>query len=251
MVADRIEIIPIPGIPIVNAGDDIAELIMRSLEAMPMKLITDDIIVIAHTLVSKAEGRVADASNLSISKEAQEIADENGFDPAQVETALQESILVMRSKHALITQIENGHICNFSGVDRSNAPDGKFVLLPKDSDHSAQNIRKALSDSTGAQLAVIISDTEGRPWRKGAINIAVGCSGINAFKHNEGKKDLYGRTLHHSLVCQIDQVASAAEMIMGQANEGLPVVIVRGYDYEKGEENTKAVHRSSNENLFK
>lgn len=251
MTSNSIEIIPLHGIPLVSEGDDISSLILRAAHDNKLKLQDGDIIVIAHTLISKAEGRVVNGSKVSVSKEAQRIADENDFDPVQVEIALQESMLVLRSKRALITQLKDGHICNFSGVDRSNAPRGHFVLLPSDADHSAMSIRKALSDSTGKKLAVIISDTEGRPWRKGAINIAVGCAGINAFKYNEGKQDLYGRTLQHSLVCQIDQVASAAEMVMGQANEGLPVVIVRGYEYEKGEENAKTVHRSTDENLFK
>ncbi|MCK5238854.1 MAG: coenzyme F420-0:L-glutamate ligase [Candidatus Thorarchaeota archaeon] len=251
MTSNNIEIIPLHGIPLVSEGEDISSLILRAVQENKFKLQAGDIIVIAHTLISKAEGRVVDGSKVSVSDEAQKIADENDFDPIQVEIALQESKLVLRSKRALITQLEDGHICNFSGVDRSNAPEGKFVLLPSDADQSATSIREALSDSTGKELAVIISDTEGRPWRKGAINLAVGCAGINAFKYNEGKKDLYGRTLQHSLVCQIDQVASAAEMVMGQANEGLPVVIVRGYDYEKGEENAKTVHRTTDENLFK
>ncbi|MHA1908854.1 MAG: coenzyme F420-0:L-glutamate ligase, partial [Candidatus Thorarchaeota archaeon] len=90
-----------------------------------------------------------------------------------------------------------------------------------------------------------------RPWRKGAINLAIGCAGINAFKYNEGKKDLYGRILQHSLVCQIDQIASAAELVMGQADEGLPVIIVRGYSFEKGAENSKSIHRTLEENLFR
>ncbi|MDF1537855.1 MAG: coenzyme F420-0:L-glutamate ligase [Candidatus Thorarchaeota archaeon] len=251
MAADKIEIIPLPGIPIVEEGNNIAGLILQSLEKIPMKLVTGDILVIAHTLISKAEGRVITGSEVEVSQKATEIAEANDFDAIQVEIALQESKNVIRSSRALITELENGHICNFSGVDRSNAPEGKFVLLPKDADKSAYRIMEELGEETNQEIAVIISDTEGRPWRKGAINIAVGCAGINAFKYNKGRKDLYDRILQHSLVCQIDQVASAAEMIMGQANEGLPVVIVRGYEYESGEENAKSVYRSTEENLFK
>ncbi len=251
MTSSSIEIIPLQGIPLVSERDDISSLILRSCQQNRLALEDGDILVIAHTLISKAEGRVVDGSKVSISNEAQKIANENDFEPIQVEIALRESRLVLRSKRVLITQLEDGHICNFSGVDRSNAPLGHFVLLPLDADQSAANIRDILKISTGKDVAVIISDTEGRPWRKGAINLAVGCAGINAFKYNEGKQDLYGRTLQHSLVCQIDQVASAAEMVMGQANEGLPVIIVRGYEYERGEENAKKVHRSTDENLFK
>lgn len=251
LTSNRIEIIPLLGIPLISEGDNIPAVILKAAEMNGIKLLDNDIIVIAHTPISKSEGRVVDASSISPSEEAMEIAEKNGFDPIHVEIAMQESKSILRREHALITQMSSGHICNFSGVDRSNAPLGKFVLLPSDGDKSARGIRDSLEEHTSKSLAVIISDTEGRPWRKGAINLAVGCAGINAFKYNKGKQDLYGRTLEHSLVCQIDQIASAAEMVMGQANEGIPVVIVRGYDYERGNEDSLSVHRSIDENLFR
>ncbi|MHA1637425.1 MAG: coenzyme F420-0:L-glutamate ligase, partial [Candidatus Thorarchaeota archaeon] len=111
-------------------------------------------------------------------------------------------------------------------------------------------IRDELETATGRKLAVIISDTEGRPWRKGAVNIALGCAGINAFKHNKGKSDLYGRDLKSSMVCQVDQLASAAEFLMGQADEGMPVIIIRGYDYERGDERGSDIIRPIDESLF-
>ncbi len=251
MVSENIEIFPLYGIPLITQGDDISSQILKAAQGSNLTLLDGDIVVIAHTIISKAEGRIIERKDVSVSEYAERIAEENGFDPIQVEIALSESKEVLRTKRALITQLESGHICNFSGVDRSNAPDGSFVLLPEDADKSATDILESLRKSTGKSLAVIVSDTEGRPWRKGAINLAIGCAGINAFKYNEGKQDLYGRTLQHSLVCQIDQIASAAEMVMGQADEGLPVVIIRGYDFERGNENSKAVHRSLDENLFR
>ncbi|MHA1908297.1 MAG: coenzyme F420-0:L-glutamate ligase, partial [Candidatus Thorarchaeota archaeon] len=179
MISSNIEIIPLPGIPIVTKGDDISTQILRAVQDNQLKLLDGDIIVIAHTIISKAEGRTVDGADIVVSKDAQEIAEENGFDPVQVEVALNESKKILRSKRVLITQLENGHICNFSGVDRSNAPEGGFVLLPLDADKSASDILESLTKSTGKSLAIIISDTEGRPWRKGAINLAIGCAGIN------------------------------------------------------------------------
>ncbi|MHA2426394.1 MAG: coenzyme F420-0:L-glutamate ligase [Candidatus Thorarchaeota archaeon] len=236
MTSNNIEIFPLPGIPLVSEKDDIASMILGTLQDNDVTLLDGDILVIAHTIISKAEGRIVNGAQVSVSIDALRIAEENGFDPVQVQIAMNESIEILRTKRALITKLEDGHICNFSGVDRSNAPEGSFVLLPIDADKSAEEIRRSLCESTGKSIAIIISDTEGRPWRKGAINLAIGCAGINAFKYNEGKQDLYGRTLQHSLVCQIDQIASAAEMVMGQAGEGLPVVIIS---------------RSHEENLFR
>ncbi|MFW9907263.1 MAG: coenzyme F420-0:L-glutamate ligase [Candidatus Thorarchaeota archaeon] len=251
MVSIGIEIIPIQGMPLVEKENDIPRLILDAIQVNGLELVANDIIVVAHTLVSKAEGRVLDGTKVKASKRAIRIAKENGFDPVQVEIAIQESKSILRENRALITQLSNGHICNFSGVDRSNAPLGSYICLPIDPDESAKRIQSALEKATGVTLAVIISDTEGRPWRKGAVNLAIGCAGINAFKYNQGKPDLYGRILQHSLVCQIDEIAAAAELVMGQANEGIPVVIVRGYEYEKGTEPANAVHRPMNENLFK
>ncbi len=245
-----IEIIPLHGIPLVQQGDDLAGLIVEASEKSNLAFVDGDILVVAHTIVSKAENRIVELTKISVSSRARDIAEKNGFEPEQVEVALRESQAVLRDERALITVLKNGHICNFSGVDHSNAPKDSYVLLPLDPDKSAEHIRQRIEKRTRKRISVIIADTEGRPWRKGAINIAIGCSGINAFKYNQGKRDLYDRILQRSLVCQIDQIASAAELVMGQANEGIPVAIVRGYDYEKGEESAKDIHRPKDENLF-
>ncbi len=250
MTSPRITLIPVRGIPLIDTEVDIAQQILTALAKEGTEVHDGDIFVIAHTLVSKSEGRAVESAEVIVSALAREIAAKNGFDPVQVEIALRESNRILRKDRALITLLENGHICNFSGVDHSNAPTDSYVLLPKDPDRSALGILENLQNATGKRIGVIISDTEGRPWRKGAVNIAVGCAGINAFKHNQGKNDLYGRTLQRSLICQVDEVASAAELLMGQADEGIPVVIVRGYDFEKGEERVSSVYRPMEENLF-
>ena len=183
--------------------------------------------------------------------QAEEIAKRNGFDRIQVELALQESRKILRDSKVLITETHSGLVCNFSGVDKSNAPAGYYILLPKDPDASAENLRNLLANQLSKEIAVIITDTQGRPWRRGSINIAIGCAGINAFKHNKGKKDLYGRELQRSMVCQIDEIASAAENLMGQSNENIPIVMLRGYKYQDGSEGAKDIIRPKHEDMFR
>ena len=246
-----VRVIGIEGLPLVKTGDDIADLILAAVEQMDLVLADADILVIAHTLVSKSEGRVVHSRSVDPSQRALRIAEENGFDPIQVELALREAAVVLRESGVLITETRTGLVCNFSGVDKSNAPKNEYILLPEDPDNSAERICKVLCEKTGKSLAVVISDTQGRPWRKGSVNIAVGCAGINAFKHYAGRKDLYGRVLKRSTVCHIDEIAAMAEPLMGQANEGIPVVVVRGYEFPIGDEKAKDINRPQDEDLFR
>ncbi|MFW9887575.1 MAG: coenzyme F420-0:L-glutamate ligase [Candidatus Thorarchaeota archaeon] len=246
-----IQLFGIPGIPEIEKGMNLASVILECLGKSRLALKPGDILVIAHSIVSKAEGRVVHRDSVRISGRAKEIAESNGFDPIQVELALRESRAVLRDQGVLITETNSGFICNFSGVDKSNAPPDSFILLPKDPDASAASILTNLEEQTGFELAVIITDTQGRPWREGSINIAIGCAGINAFKHNRGKLDLYGKPLQRSMVCQIDEISSAAEPLTGQADEGMPIVVVRGYKYNRGHETAKDIPRAKGEDLFR
>lgn len=236
---------------IVKNGDRIDELFLESIRESNLHLADGDVLVIASKIVSKAEGRVVQASDIRASKRAKEIADHNGFDPIHVEVALREAREVILTDGVLITETNSGLVCNFSGVDKSNAPENEYILLPKNPDNSAKRIHDGLERSTGMKTAVVISDTQGRPWRKGSINIAIGCAGINAFKHNKGKRDLQGRILKRSSVCQIDELASLAEPLMGQAGEKVPFVIVRGYEYTDGDEKALNIIRLKGEDLFR
>ncbi|MHA2140612.1 MAG: coenzyme F420-0:L-glutamate ligase [Candidatus Thorarchaeota archaeon] len=247
----KMRLFAIPGIPEIVQGMDLASVILTCLGESKMTLQPRDILVIAHSIVSKAEGRVVEGTYVDVSERAKEIADINEFDPIHVELALRESKSIIREQGVLITETKSGIICNFGGVDKSNAPPGSFILLPENPDESARLILKHLSSRTGLELAVIITDTQGRPWREGSINIALGCAGINAFKHNKGELDLYGKPLQRSTVCQIDEIASAAEPLMGQADEGYPVVILRGYSYSQGDETAQDVLRDEEEDLFR
>jgi len=246
-----ISIMALLGVPIVEQGDDIADVMLKTLETSNIQLLDGDLVIIAHTVVSKSEGRVVYGDEVSISGRARKIAEQNGFDPVQVELALRESKEVIRSDGVLIAETKTGLVCNFSGVDHSNAPKDSYVLLPEDPDRSAKDILRKLTTVTGVRLGIIITDTQGRPWRKGSVNLAIGSAGINAFKHNKGKQDLYGRPLKSSTVCQVDELAAAAEPLMGQADEGVPIVIIRGYEYEDGSERSRDVPRPKSEDLFR
>jgi len=246
-----LQLFGIPGIPKIEQGDDLSKIILEAVRESRLELLEGDILIIAHSVISKAEGRVVHQDTVKVSERARAIAEANGFDPVHVELALQESKRVLRSKGVLVTETHSGLVCNFSGVDRSNAPVDCFLLLPQDPDASAFELLKALQAETGLQAAVIISDTHGRPWRMGSVNVALGCAGIGAFKHNRGKKDLYGRIMRRSTVCQIDELAAAAEPLMGQADDAVPVVIVRGYEIEEDGKVGRDVQRTAAEDLFR
>lgn len=241
----------ISGIKDVQTGDNLGELILGALKAQNLSLAESDILVIASKVVSKSEGRIVHESEIEVSPDAKLIAERNDFDPVQVQLALNEAVDVISSERALITRSVHGFVCNFSGVDKSNAAEGTYILLPEDADQSAENIRSKLEELSGRKLAVIVSDTQGRPWRKGSLNLAIGCAGIGAYKHNKGRRDLYGRTLERSLVCQVDELAALAEPLMGQAGEGIPVVVIRGYTYYDDGSRCKDINRSAEENIIR
>ena len=242
--------IPVNHVPEIYPKDEVGHIILEALKKSELQLEEADIFVIASKVISKAEGRVVTTKGITLSNRAEEIAKRNGFDSYQVEFALRESKRVLRDERVLITEMHSGLICNFAGVDRSNVPEGSYVLLPKEPDYSAEQIRSKLRESSGKEIAVIIADTQGRPWRKGSVNLAIGCAGISPFKYNRGKQDLYGRALERSTVCHVDELAALAEPLMGQAGQGTPVVIIRGYTYTVDKGGAIGIIRSEEENLF-
>lgn len=251
MSSERIQAIPIPNFPMVEPSGDLIKLILQTLETSKTDLENGDIIVIASKVVSLAENRIVRATDVEPSQKALEIASKNVFDPIHVELAIRESVEILRTEGVLITETSSGLICNFSGVDKSNAPDGKYILLPRNPDASASQYLKSLMKYTGKKLAIIITDTQGRPWRRGSVNLAIGCAGIAPFKYNKGKKDLFGRVLERSTVCQVDEIAMLVEPLMGQAGQRIPVVIVRGYSYSASEETAKDINRPKHEDMFR
>jgi coenzyme F420-0:L-glutamate ligase/coenzyme F420-1:gamma-L-glutamate ligase len=251
MLLGTVRAFALHGFPIVKPHDNLSELILKSVEKAGIELNNEDILVVASKIVSISENRIAKTDEVNPSQRALEIATQNGFDPIHVELALRESTELIRTRGVLITEIHSGQVCNFSGVDKSNAPAGIYILLPKNPDTSARQLRESLIQKTGKNLAVIISDTQGRPWRKGSVNVAIGCAGIAPFKYNKGKSDLYGRILKRSTVCQVDEIAMLAEPLMGQAAQQTPVVIVRGYSYTDSEETAVDINRPKHEDMFR
>jgi coenzyme F420-0:L-glutamate ligase/coenzyme F420-1:gamma-L-glutamate ligase len=221
------------------------------------KIITDfsdlcnkDIIIIAHKIVSKVEGRVALLNNIKPSKLALELADKHDKDPKIIQLILDEAKSIVRARDGIIiTETRHGFICANSGVDRSNVKDG-ILLLPIDPDRSAYQIRKRIKELINKEVAVIISDTFGRPFREGQTNVAIGISGINPLKDYKGKKDIYGYELKVTNIAIVDELASAAELVMNKSDK-VPIVIIRGYDYEISDGSIKPLIRDKVNDLFR
>ena len=235
---DVIQIIGIENLPIIKIGDNIAELICQAAEKQGTPIKDGDVIVVSHIIVSRAEGNIVNLNEVKPSPFALELAKELRKDPALVEVILRESKGIVRMGDGkLITRTKHGIVCANSGVDKSNVPGERTVaLLPKDPDLSARRIKEEIKRITGKDVAVIISDTHGRPLREGEINIAIGVAGIKPIRDRRGEKDLFGYTLKVKRTAIADELASAAELVMGQANEGVPAAIIRGYKYPKSED---------------
>ncbi|MHA2177657.1 MAG: coenzyme F420-0:L-glutamate ligase [Candidatus Thorarchaeota archaeon] len=247
---NRIELIPILGFPIVKPNEDVLDLILDAFENQSLDLSPGDIVVVTHSIISISESNIRRLEEIEITDKARETSDESGQSVKRIQIALEEAMEVLRRSPILITKTKHGLITDFSGVDESNAPPNTLVLLPNNPDASALRISTKLSEKMGFRVPVIISDTQGRPWRKAAVNLAIGVAGMSPFTNNRGKMDLYERKLEGSLVCLADQIASAAELVMGQAGEGVPVVVVKGAKYESGDGTAKEILRDDSDNLF-
>nr|MDO8081485.1 coenzyme F420-0:L-glutamate ligase [Candidatus Freyarchaeota archaeon] len=247
-----IQIIGLKEIPIIREGDNIPKLIVEAAEAQGIEIKNKDIFVIAQTIVSRAEGSVVDLNTVIPSDLAIRTGEKFEKDPRQVEVIFREARQIVRMEYAIITETKHGFICANSGVDKSNMPGENFVtLLPKDPEKSAREIRTELERLTGVKVAVIISDTHGRPFREGAINVALGVSGMKPLWDRRGDVDLFGYVLKSTIVGIADELASAAELIMGEADEGIPVVIIRGFNYIEGEGSVKDLMRSPEKDMFR
>ncbi len=233
----NVQVIGVTGLPIVKESDDLAELICHAASRQGNPIIDGDIIVVTHVVVSRAEGSVINLDEVVPSEFAKTLAQRYGKDPALVEVVLRESRSIVRMGDGhLIAETRHGFICANAGVDRSNVPKERSVaLLPEDPDLSAQRIRQRIREITGKEVAVIISDTNGRPLRDGEINVAIGAAGISPIRDRRGEKDLFGYTLRVKRTAIADELSSAAELVIGQANEGIPAAIIRGYPYQKSE----------------
>lgn len=253
----NITLIPVYGIAEVKADDDIAAKIHEALNTGDIDIEKGDVLVIAQKIVSKAEKRVVDLREVKPSAFAERLSSEISKDPRLVEVILGETRKVIKmdervsGKGRLIVETVGGLISANAGVDTSNVSGGESVtLLPLDSDKSAREIRDGLKSASGKDIAVIISDTVGRPWRNGLVDIAIGCAGIEPLRDQRGEFDSKGLELTATEMATADQIACSAGMLM-EKSEGIPVVIVRGYSYKVSEDGADSLIRDSKEDLFR
>jgi coenzyme F420-0:L-glutamate ligase/coenzyme F420-1:gamma-L-glutamate ligase len=238
---------------IIHHNDDVGSRICQATKNSGFTLYSGDILVIAQTVISRAEGRTVNLSDVKPSPEAHTLANKLDKRPELVEVILQESNRVVRAEQGhLIVETAHGYVCANAGVDLSNVPDSNCVtLLPENPDASAEHIRQTIKDQLGIEVAIIISDTHGRPFREGAINIAIGVSGLIPLKSYIGLTDLFGYELRSTKVAVADELASAAELLMGEADEGNAAIVIRGYPYEKGLGSAQMLVRDPDRDLFR
>jgi len=234
-MASGVHIYPLSGIGEISPGDDIAAEILQGLDVSDLQLEDGDVVVVTHKIVSKAEGRIA------------EVAD----DAAYRVLAIQQAAAIIRRRGDLIIAItEHGFICANAGVDRSNVAIGQAVMLPVDSDRSAHGIRRKLEVATGKTVAVVVTDTFGRPWRRGLTDVAIGVSGIDPILDLRGTTDSQGRALDVTEVAIVDEIAAAADLVMGKATS-IPVAVVRGLELPAGDGRATDLVRPPAEDMFR
>lgn len=247
----NIELIGVPGIPEIVEGDDIAALSATALRVGGIKVGDGDVFVVAQKIISKAEGRVVILDSIEPSPRAREWAAAFEKDPRVVEVVLRESKRIVRMERGvLISETAHGFICANAGVDTSNVAEGTVTLLPKDPDASARRMRAGLEEALRVRIAVIVSDTFGRPWREGLVNVALGVSGIAPLIDYRGQTDSQDRPLKVTVIAIADELASAAELVM-KKSAGVPVAIVRGFEYQAREASSLELIRSSELDLFR
>jgi coenzyme F420-0:L-glutamate ligase/coenzyme F420-1:gamma-L-glutamate ligase len=255
-MSTELRIMPVNGIGEIQPGTDLGELIYDALHTQNITLQQHDILVVTQKIVSKAEGRTVHLRDIEPSPFATAYAERFMKDARHVEVVLRESKRIVRMDHGvLISETEHGFICANAGVDESNVDGAELLtLLPADSDRAAQNIRTKLRKLAGEQtpldIAVIISDTWGRPWRNGQVNMAIGVSGIEAVTDYRGQQDPYGYELHASMIAIADELASAAELVMGKIDQ-VPVAVIRGYTYTPTEGSASTLVRDGATDMFR
>ena len=239
-----IGILPVEGLPEIREGDDLAELIAARVE-----LENGDVLVVAQKAVSKAEGRTVRLADVEPSDEARQLAGDE--DPRRLEVILRESKRVVRKRPPLvIAETRHGFVCASAGVDSSNAPEAEtVVLLPEDPDASAARLRERLRELAGVEVGVIVSDSFGRPWRKGTTDVAIGLAGIRPLLDLKGVRDPAGYELHATVIAAADELAGAAELVLGKTS-GIPAALIRGYD-ASGEGTARELVMPEERDLFR
>jgi coenzyme F420-0:L-glutamate ligase/coenzyme F420-1:gamma-L-glutamate ligase len=254
-VASRAQLLALGGIPVVQPGDDLARIIADALEREGARLQAGDVLVVAQKIVSKAEDRFVALATVTPSARAMEIAGETVKDPRLVEVILSESTRVVRTRRDLIiVEHQLGIVLANAGVDQSNIGSDashRVLLLPRDPDASARALRDALTARYGCDLAVVVNDSVGRAWRRGTVGIALGAAGLPSLLDLRGQPDMFGRQLRSSIVGLADEIAAAASLMMGQAAEGRPVVLIRGLSFPREDAPAQSLVRPEHEDLFR
>lgn len=254
-MAKSVTYFAVPGLPLVNPGDDLAALIGNALAAVQFRLVTGDVVVVAQKIVSKAENRYVELKHLKPSAEAQDLAGKTGKDPRYIEAVLSESSEVVRYRpNVLIVAHRLGYVMANAGIDQSNiehAGEERVLLLPKDPDGSAAALKSQLDAAFAANVAVIINDSFGRPWRNGVVGVALGVAGLPSLVDMVGAPDMFGRPMQVTEIAVADEIAAGASLLMGQAAEGLPVVIVRGLSFEAPARPASALVRPRERDMFR
>jgi coenzyme F420-0:L-glutamate ligase/coenzyme F420-1:gamma-L-glutamate ligase len=232
--------------------NDLNTMILAAISHSQIEIQNDDIFVVTHKIVSKAEGRIVDLARVKPSTKAIRMAEEHDKDPRIMELILNESAQILRAKNGIIiSETRHGFVCANAGVDQSNMEGDTAVLLPVAPDESASRLQDAVKKKVGKEIAVVITDTFGRTFRNGQTNVAIGIAGINPIKSYIGTYDMYGRELRVTEIAVADEIASAAELVMGKA-EGTPVAIVRGYKFQKASTSSvKSLLRARERDLFR
>lgn len=248
----RLAIFGLRYIPIVKARDNLGRMIVTAATRQSVKIQNGDVVVVAQKIVSKAEGSTVSLKSVKPSRTAKVLARSMRKDPRHVEVILRETKRVVRLRGShLIVQTRHGLVCANAGVDRSNVEGENVIsLLPRDPDRSARRIRAQIKDATGEEVAVIVSDTFGRPWRIGQTNVAIGLSGMRPFIDYRGSKDMFGYSLSMTMMAVADELAGAAELVMNKL-DGVPVAIIRGYPYPRARGSARQLVRPARQDLFR
>ena len=247
----RYEVIGVEGIPEIQRGDDLAAIVEGAARRQGTPIAARDVLVVSQKIVSKTEGRVVRLADVKVSPRAEALALELGREPRLTEVILGESRRVVRGdKGILIVETHHGWICANGGVDQSNTDADTACLLPEDSDRSARGLRDRLRELTGHELAIIVADTFGRPWREGLVNVAIGVAGLAPIKSYLGELDPAGHVLQATILAVADELASAAEPVMGKLDR-IPVAIIRGLEWEAGEVGSRPLIRDPQRDLFR
>jgi coenzyme F420-0:L-glutamate ligase/coenzyme F420-1:gamma-L-glutamate ligase len=249
--ASEVRLLAIPGLPEIRYGDDLAKLVTGAARRAAVQFEDGDILVIAQKIVSKSEGALVRLAGIRPSPKALTLAARLKKDPRIIEIVLRESRRIVRSDHVLITETRHGFVCANAGVDHSNVPGEDVVtLLPINPDRSAKKIADALRKGTGKHVAVIISDTFGRPWRLGLTDVAIGAAGVPVLVDLRGTLDRHGKLLNATILAVADELAAAAGLLMDKS-KGSPVVLIRGYRYKPRLEPAARIIRPAAEDLFR